>query len=480
MKRYNIFYILIALLAFFITSCSEDTMDSINKDKNDALAVDAINELPAVEVATAFGTTGTDLAWYSSVYIEHNAGTFGQLMTADERLQLQDGSLFDNNWNSIYNNLLALKDIREKCGKGGPEQFNVNILGIAQILTAHDLAMVTDMWGQAPWTEALKGSQLKEPKYDKQSSIYAAIFQFLNEAITNLKNSIHNPNASQVKIGGNDYYYGGDANKWIKAAWSLKARYFMRLEKVNSSAIDSVLVCVTNGFQSASDALVFTNYEDQAYGNQPWYQFLNDRGYLSASQTLANAMQDRKDTVRINNYFLTNSNGELAFAPNGTAVESQQGDKYSIGAIENNPTFPTVVMSYHELLFLKAEAEARKGANALTTLNDAVKEAFGFWNISYPQFDQYFTDNIAPKYTADPLKEIMIQKWIAGYEIESIEAYNDYRRTELLPLSNPKNTSNGFVWRLPFVASELSANSINVPKVDVTKDKIWWAGGIDK
>ena len=74
----------------------------------------------------------------------------------------------------------------------------------------------------------------------------------------------------------------------------------------------------------------------------------------------------------------------------------------------------------------------------------------------------------------------MIQKWIAGYEIESIEAYNDYRRTELLPLSNPKNNSNGFVWRLPFVASELSANSINVPKVDVTKEKIWWAGGTEK
>ena len=77
------------------------------------------------------------------------------------------------------------------------------------------------------------------------------------------------------------------------------------------------------------------------------------------------------------------------------------------------------------------------------------------------------------------LKEIITQKYIAFYEFESIEAYNDYRRTGFPVMTNPNNSNPnlGFVNRLPFPTSEVTSNSAHVPVVNIFQDKVWWAGG---
>ena len=67
-------YLSLIFVALFMFSCSEDIMDDINKEQNDALEMDAKNILPDAIVKTAYETTGTDIAWYATVYIEHNAG----------------------------------------------------------------------------------------------------------------------------------------------------------------------------------------------------------------------------------------------------------------------------------------------------------------------------------------------------------------------------------------------------------------------
>ena len=63
---------------------------------------------------------------------------------------------------------------------------------------------------------------------------------------------------------------------------------------------------------------------------------------------------------------------------------------------------------------------------------------------------------------------------------EAIEAYNDYRRTGIPTMTNPNNALTGFVWRFPYPTSETSANSANVPTVDIFAEKVWWAGGSEK
>lgn len=475
-----LYSIIITGFVFFLSSCSKSEMDRINTNLNDAKDVQAANELPNVIVESAFGTTGTDIAWYSSVFVEHSAGTFGQLRDADTRSGANVPSLFNNNWNSVYDNLMVLKDIIVKCSPGGQDPDNKVTLGIAQVLTAYNLAITTDMWGQVPWTEAILGTENTQPKYDKQQDIYTnVLFKYLNDAITNLSAPVSVGN--KAILAKQDLIYAGNTSKWIKAAWSLKARYFMHMQKVVPSAVDSALACIPKGFQSAGDALIFDKYEPTSIGENPWFQFFDDRGYLSVGETLYDIMEERNDP-RISAYFTLKS-GIVKPAPNGTALQSQQGATYSTSLItDNGRTAPTPLMSYHELLFIQAEALARKGQDFTTALQSAISENYKFHGVAYDA--AYYTDEVASRLgTTDDskLKEILTQKYIAFYEAESIESYNDYRRTRIPQLHNPNNdlANFGFVERFPYPTSEVSNNSAHIPSVNVFKDKIWWAGGTE-
>jgi hypothetical protein len=476
MKTFKI--MLLAIFPLLIVTCSEDKMDEINKERNNALEMSTRSMLPDVILKSAFEATGTDLAWYASVYIEHSAGTWAQSADQDRRAGQTDGTLMNNLWNGIYDNLNTLKDILEKTESDGSEPDAMFERGIAQILTAYNLALITDMWGECPWAEALQGAEILQPKYDKQSVIYPQIQQYLSDAITILSG------VTSVNVA-EDYIYGGDAEAWIKAAYSLKARYAMRLTNVDTDAATDALTFLADGFEEGENFL-FDAYEATASGENPWYQFYFDRSHLSISQTLFNLMQDRNDTIRMAAWFeLILIDGDSIYnpAPSGEANETQ-GGVYSTSLITaNGRTTPTPMMTYHEVKFIEAEALFRTGgAGWQTALGEAIVAAFEYHGLDPVDATNYFTNDVTPLLTAgNELKEILTQKYIAMFEHEAMEAYNDYRRVpSFLTLNNPNNATTGFVWRYPYPTSEESSNSANIPEINIFSDKTWWAGGTEK
>ena len=112
---------------------------------------------------------------------------------------------------------------------------------------------------------------------------------------------------------------------------------------------------------------------------------------------------------------------EIIFGPNGNPNQVQ--GVYSISAI-SNPTAPTYLLSYHEIEFLKAEAYVRLNdlTNAETALSNAVTAAFMKVNIGLSAADAlaYFNASVRPKFQANPLSEVMNQKYIAFYEEEGL------------------------------------------------------------
>jgi hypothetical protein len=261
MKTFKILFI--ALATLIMTSCSEELMDLINRDVNNALTMSAQSELPDVILNSAFSTTGTDIAWYATVYIEHSAGTWAQSAQADKRVGQTASTLFNNSWNAIYDNLMVLDDMIKKTDPSTGDEDNLYARGIAQILTAYNLAVLTDMWGEVPWSEAIKGAEILQPRYDKQSTIYPKIMQYLDDGIASINA------ATNISVVG-DYIYGGSAatakSKWIKAANSLKARYSLRLSKVDPASATKALAAIPNGFTSNADNLWFAKYEATATG----------------------------------------------------------------------------------------------------------------------------------------------------------------------------------------------------------------------
>lgn len=483
MKRY-INKLIIVCCAIVVYSCSEDIMDDINKNVNDPTAVASNLIITDVMTSTAFSVTSSDLAFYASCYVEHNVGVYGQMYNAEIRVSEPTSSTtYNNSWNSIYQNLLNLKTIIAKCSEGGSEEGNFRTLGIAQTLTAYNLAILTDVMGDVPWTEALQPGIIFTPVLDKQQAIYTEIFTLLDNATTNLAKETTFP-----LLGKQDFIYGGNAastGKWIKFANGLKARYTMRLSKVTPD-YDKVITNANASFANAGEQCQF-NYNGSTT-KSPFQMFFDDRDYFGASTSFHNKLVERgdpRDTVFFKPH---SSGGELLFAPNGTPVQSQ--GVYAISAI-SSLTAPTYLMSYHELEFLKAEAYARKNDldNAKTALKKAIVAACGKVNIgvSATNAEAYYEDVVLPKLTSQDaaLREIMVQKYIAFFEEEAVEAYNDIRRLKamgnnFIQLDNPLNNTK-FPLRFTYGSEDVTTNE-NVRNAYgdgnyVYTENVWWAGG---
>jgi hypothetical protein len=477
----KVLYILFAaILTASIWSCSESIMDEINRNVNDPS--DMVSRLIITDAITgsAFSVAGGDFAFYASIYIEHNTGVWGQFYNADIRSsQPTSSTTYNNAWNAAYANLYILKVVREKCSEGGPEEGNYHTLGIAQILTAYNLAALTDVMGDVPWTEALQPGVIFTPVLDKQENIYDNIFGLLDDAIANLNKATIYPS-----LGIQDLLYGGNIEMWKKFAYGLKARYTMRLS-FKTPAYADVISFASQSFTSRAEQAQF-NYNGNT-SQSPYYCMFLDRDYYGASQSLHDKLTERNDP-RDDVFFITHpsSGGDLVFAPNGTANQVQ--GSYSISAI-STITAPTYLMSYHELEFLKAEAYVRNNNLALadTALRKAVTAAFQKVNIglSAPEALNYFNTSVRPRFTADPLSEVMNQKYIAFFEEEAIEAYNDYRRLKamgdnVINLANPLNT-NRFPLRFTYGSEDVTTN-MNVRDAYgngtyVYTENVWWAGG---
>lgn len=472
----NIKYIVAGFLGMLaLQSCSEDTMDDINDNVNKPTDMETKFILTDVITASAFSVTGSDLSFYSSIYAELNAGVDNQMYRAQTRQgEPQSASTYNNSWNSVYRQLAPLQIVIEKCSEGGKEQGNYHNLGIAQVLYAYNLAILTDLFGDVPLKEAMQPGVIFQPKIDSQEYIYSVIFESLKSAIENLEKD-----TAYENLGRQDLMFGGDIENWKKAANGLLARYTMRLS-LRKPDYQKVIDYVDASFLNQSEELAL-----RVSGvPNPYNEFYLARKGLGVVDSfyelmVANGALD----VRTDAYF-TKKGGEVV--PFNSLDPKEGTILYSISGIMHE-TNPIYMLGYHELLFLKAEAQARLGLDteALATLKEAVTATF--------TKDQVikFTVEQAKAYTAtfdgltgrDLLKKIMNEKHISFYENEGIEAYNDIRRLQamgdgdLIKLNNPGK----FPKRLTYGASDVAANShIKAAFGDGTyvySEDVWWAGG---
>ena len=102
--------------------------------------------------------------------------------------------------------------------------------GVSLVMKSMMFGLITDLWGDAPYTQALKGelggTENTMPVYDPQEVIYNGILADLdkaNDLLSKPKSEYPNP------IDAADVYYKGDPTKWRKMANSLALRYYMRL-----------------------------------------------------------------------------------------------------------------------------------------------------------------------------------------------------------------------------------------------------------
>lgn len=498
-----------ALLATSLISCSEDALDKVNKDLNHTTAVPARLIITDVMTKTAFSVVGGDFNAYLSSYVEHETGTHNQFYRAEKREgEPSSSATFNNVWGSTYTTLKDAKMVIEQCSEGGSEPKNVVTRGIAKVLLAYNLAVLTDMYGDTPWKEAGDYTVSMTPVIDKQEAIYADILANLDSAIEDLRGT------DLIGITSQDFIYKGDADLWMKTAYGLKARYTMRLMKRSADVnvdMQKVLDYVSKSYTSADEQCSYDMY--QGSNINPMFGIFWARAGISASQSLFDKLVARKDP-RIARCFMDPNKQEmiasvadplLKLPPNGDPIQSQLA--YTNSIFVASQSAPTHLLSYHEVLFLKAEALSRlnKKDDAKTVLKEAVvagmvnaeksiKSALesSYWGgftklnpaITPEDAATYFDASVAPLFDANPLKETMNQKYLAlwGANGESIECYNDVRRLKALgedfiELKNP----NKFPLRCAYGNDDTTTNpNVKAAYGDgqyVYTEAVWWAGG---
>ena len=147
----------------------------------------------------------------------------------------QNGDSFANQWSGLYSDMLSNNELL--IAQGTTEQ-RWGYVGIAQIQKAYVFSQLVDMFGDVPYSEALKGAQNTAPRFDKAEDIYngnsalgiQSLFSLIDEGIANLAKS-------GASVNGNaDLIYGGTLSKWASLGRTLKLKLYVQIRKTRSDA----------------------------------------------------------------------------------------------------------------------------------------------------------------------------------------------------------------------------------------------------
>jgi hypothetical protein len=257
MKIKNIISVKLAVLtfvAFTISSCSLFDID-INEDPNNPSTAAPNLLLTNIQIGLM-----TNLAAN-----EGDASTFMGLMgtQALSRYDLNNNS-YSGLWDDMYTG--PLKDLE---GLIAASQESPHYLGIAQTLKAIGFSTMVDLFGDVPYSEALKGDALDKitnPKFDKDADIYADCIKLLDEAIANFAKG------SPVKVDG-DLIYSGNIASWTKAAKTVKLKLLMTGRKglANSTASINSLIQAGGFISTATEDMNFRYSKDPTSIRHPYY-----------------------------------------------------------------------------------------------------------------------------------------------------------------------------------------------------------------
>lgn len=386
-------------------------------------------------------------------------------------------------WTATYRLMKDLKDIKNS------EQGNEAYTAVADVLTAHQASLLTDLWTNVPFYEALNGQDEGNftPAFDTQEEIYTGeggILDLLENAVNTLQNTTD-------RIEG-DLMYQGNLNQWIAFANSLRVRYLVRISnKVNVSTELQDIVDNSALFQSVMEEADVPYLS--ASPNQ-WVIFTEREGrYVDVrmSKTAEDILTPLNDP-RMAHYYKptansTAGNEQYLGLPNGLSRQSQ--NNYDLSDISLMGSFlrdePDAVkasfMTYSELQFCLAEA-AQKGlisGSPSTYYENGIQASFDHLGLQMPS--GYLTQMNVPLGSGNELEKIMTQKWIASF-LNGFEAWFDLRRTGFpdLPMPQDNLNNNVFPVRYAYPSTEQAVNGSNYSQAagaiggDNYNSKGWW------
>ncbi|MEL7250718.1 MAG: SusD/RagB family nutrient-binding outer membrane lipoprotein [Bacteroidota bacterium] len=475
-------YILLLLLAIVVSACTED-FEEINTNPNSPIEVQ-----PSLLLRQVIYDYGEEMSYEGFV-----AGNLlGQYFTAIDfnlfdRHSLTEPQFGGNPWPVLYTNLRDNELILDQVKSNGALAVYE---GPALIMKAYLTMALTDIYGDVPYGEALRGTEgLVTPIYDGQADIYQAtggILDNLNSGIATIENY-----QGSIPLEG-DILFDGDLNGWVRFANSLRIKALVRI----SGQVD-----VASELQSIYDSGVYLNDNAQnaifdfTDGQPNNFRMANlragDFNLFIMSETIEEILTELNDPRQevwfrpIGNDPTQTTYAGLLNGPDASQTSISVADFSLTGTIfrERTGDLDANFLTAWETHFLLAEAAERGliSADAQALYELGVEQAFTYWQTSLPT--DYLSSGPAA-YGADganKIEQIITQKWLANI-INGYEGWIEYRRTGFPALKTISASLNNDLIpaRMPYPTDEAALNAANFSAAANATDgnsvnaRVWW------
>lgn len=486
MKKNFLFIFLVLGGALYLPSCDKFEVENINPDvassidKNPELLLTGVERDAVNELVGAAWSEGNLMAQYSAriVFTEFDLFDWGD----------QAGV-----WNQLYLSIHDAKKLEQIAKDNNLPSYQA----VSLILQSWMFQILTDMWGDVPFSEAAKASAeepIFRPAFDFQGDIYNGLSANLELANQLLSGS----NLPAIK---GDIIFNGDLSKWRKFANSLHLRVALRLSKANETMAKGIIskifsdpatypVMESNADNAALKYLSsFPNAHPISEANRYRVGSYNE---YRISETLEAVLRSYNDP-RLEFFADPTANSVAEGAPkidgmkngivDGPAYEYKGGDaflsKLNIEFFHFSPNANEGrLMIYSEVAFIFAEAAQRGwiSANAKDFYDAGVTANFEYWGVTMP------ADYLSSSAPFDNSLEIIArQKYIALFYTD-YQGFIEFKRTgfpkDIKPGPDAFYSTYPSRFEYPSKEQVLNAENYNAAVSRQGEDKIttkvWW------
>jgi Starch-binding associating with outer membrane len=460
----------IAISGIFLFSCSKK-LDEAYQNPNAPVKVKPSELLPplhyqmAINLQEDFMYMGTTAQVFACRYTFLNvpAVTRDRTITRHEKMGWfpnidNSGNIWRMHYWNLGQNLNRMID-------WAAEDEQWDYVGAGYAIQAWSWLTLTDYHGEVILDEAFNTSLLAF-KYNTQDKVYDHVRNLCRLALENLDKPVSGGDFAQA----DQWFYGGDKNKWKKFVYGIMARTYAHLTNKTIYKPDSVIYYCDKAMQTPDEDATY-KYVGGAVNNQNnyWGRFRANNNTLRQSKYIAELMQGTQGAGSIfagvddprRWYMLATGTG--ADVNNMYGIEATKGELtltatqrpvnfYGAAVIptvdtarfifRDNAEFP--IMTSSEIQFMKAEAAFRMGNKvlALSAYKQGISQHFDMllskYNVNIrpgrvmtAATRDAFLNNptVVPGVAGNlTLSHIMQQKYIALWGHSVLEAWTDLRR----------------------------------------------------
>ena len=460
----NIYKILVFSSLIFSTYSCEDIVEGINENPNDLTLADVEERLfltggQLANIQIQCGHLNRVSGMYSGQLIG-----FAALYSNIYGYNLSTGEANDE-WRHLYVGVTT--NMRYIIENSDSELLR----GIAMIIEGHAYGTGASLWGDIPYSEA-GNSEIEDPVFDPQIQVYAQAIARLDEGISTLGTAP----SGQIP---EDILFGGDKTKWIAAANTLKARFYLH-QKDYSNA----LTAAQSGISNANGDMRYRPGSSVSGDTNLFWTILAG----SRAGDLGNNSEDGTESYLVQILDATNALSRNHAKTDETARRAyymiDASGSSNAGIIEERE--PQNMVTYFENKLIMAEAAGRSGgvAAGLPHLNDvrAWLNSGGHLNASFSGLTYTYDAFVAADFDSGGientdgvssdnafLREVMEERYVSGFGMHM--PYNDARRLRksdsavAVPYTMVDADNTRKPERMPYAQNELNSNS-NAPAED--------------